>query len=206
MDERGLTGPGVAGRRIRGFLQNRRFLGVRRFLEDPYLLFALRLIVGLTLLFSAAGKLPHQAEFISAVQAHGLLPGVLASIYGSILPWLELLAGVLLVGGLFTRFASAVTLLMVISFLIANGTAVFHNVKNYDSACGCFRWITVRTGDALIIDIALVLFTILLLAHAQRFLSLDRVLRRWYKMDEPPAETPAARDPSPDAPVGPPNG
>jgi uncharacterized membrane protein YphA (DoxX/SURF4 family) len=157
-------------------------------LGNPYLLLALRLIVGLTLIFSAAGKLPHQAEFVRAVQAHGLLPSVLADLYGSALPWLELLMGTFLVLGLFTRFAAGVTLLMVVSFLVANGTAVFSRERVSDTACGCFRWITVKTGDALIIDIVLILFLVILLARPQRLLSLDRVLRRVYRMDESPAE------------------
>jgi uncharacterized membrane protein YphA (DoxX/SURF4 family) len=156
------------------------------FLGNRYLLLALRLVVGLTLLFSAAGALPNQAEFAGAVQAHGLLPSLLANVYGSALPWLELTMGVLLVLGLFTRFAAGVTLLMVISFLIANGTAVYQNVKNWDSVCGCFHWVTVKTGDALIIDVVLIVFTAILLLRSQRLLSLDRRLRRVFSMDEPP--------------------
>jgi uncharacterized membrane protein YphA (DoxX/SURF4 family) len=155
-------------------------------LGNVYLLLALRLIVGLTLLFSAAGALPNQAEFAGAVQAHGLLPGLLADVYGSVLPWLELTVGALLVIGLFTRFAAGVTLLMVVSFLVANGTAVYQNVKNWDSVCGCFHWVTVKTGDALIIDIVLIMFTVVLLLRPQRLLSLDSRLRRVFSMDEPP--------------------
>ena len=148
--------------------------------------------MGLTLLFSAAGALPNQAEFAGAVQAHGLLPGLLANVYGSVLPWLELTIGVLLLVGLFTRFAAGVTLLMVISFLIANGTAVYQNVKNWDSVCGCFHWVAVRTGDALIIDIVLILFTVILVLRPQRLLSLDRRLRRMFSMDGPPPPGPEA--------------
>ena len=166
---------------------------VWRFLGNGYLVLALRLIVGLTLLFSAAGALPNQAEFAGAVQAHGLLPGLLANVYGSVLPWLELTIGVLLLVGLFTRFAAGVTLLIVISFLIANGTAVYQNVKNWDSICGCFHWVAVRTGDALIIDIVLILFTVILVLRPQRLFSLDRRLRRMFSMDGPPPARPGGR-------------
>lgn len=158
------------------------------FLGNRYLLLALRLIVGLTLIFSAAGALPNQAEFAGAVKAHGLLPGILADVYGTVVPFLQMLMGVLLVIGLFVRFAAGVTLLMVISFLIANGTSVYQNVKNWDTACGCFHWVTIKTGDALIIDVVLILFTIVLLLRRQGLLSLDRVLRRLYRMDEPEPE------------------
>lgn len=156
------------------------------FLGNRYLLLALRLIVGLTLIFSAVGALPHQAEFVSAVQAHGLLPGILADVYGTVLPGLELLVGALLVVGLFTRFAAGVTLLMVISFLIANGTAVYHDVRDWNTVCGCFHWVTVRTGDALIIDIVLIVLAVILLLRTQRLLSLDRVLDKLFSSHEPP--------------------
>jgi len=154
------------------------------FLGNRYLLLALRLIVGLTLIFSAVGALPHQAEFVSAVQAHGLLPGILADVYGTILPGLELLVGVLLVIGLFTRVAAGVTLLMVTSFLVANGTAVYHNVKDWDTVCGCFHWVTVRTGDALIIDIVLMVFALVLVLRPQKLLSLERRLGRMFMAGE----------------------
>lgn len=154
------------------------------FLGNRYLLLVLRLVVGLTLIFSAVGALPHQAEFVSAVQAHGLLPGILADVYGTILPGLELLVGVLLVIGLFTRVAAGVTLLMVISFLIANGTAVYHNVKDWDTECGCFHWVTVRTGDALIIDIVLMVFALVLVLRPQRLLNLERRLGMMFRAGE----------------------
>lgn len=172
------------------------------FLGNRYLLLALRLIVGLTLVFSAVGALPHQAEFVSAVQAHGLLPGILADVYGTVLPGLELLVGALLVVGLFTRFAAGVTLLMVISFLIANGTAVYHDVRDWNTVCGCFHWVTVKTGDALIIDIVLIVFTVILLLRTQRLLSLDRVLDKMFSKREPPPGTEAGEEGEP--PVGPP--
>jgi uncharacterized membrane protein YphA (DoxX/SURF4 family) len=162
------------------------------YLGNGYLLLALRLIVGLTLVFSGVGKLPDQAAFVHVVQAHGILPGVLADFYGYLLPWLELIAGTLLVLGLFTRFASAVTVLMVASFLIANGTAVYSRVHVSDTSCGCFRWITMKTGDALIVDVVLILFSFLLLLQPQKLLSLDRVLRRMYRMDEPVTDEPPA--------------
>ena len=170
-------------------------------LGNRYLLLVLRLVIGLTLIFSAAGALPHQAEFVSAVQGHGLLPGLLANVYGSVLPWLEMLIGALLVVGLFTRFAAGVTLLMVISFLVANGTSVYHSVKNWSASCGCFHWVTVRTGDALIIDIVLMVFAVLLLLHPQGLLSLDRRLRRMFHMDQPPGAAGAAPGAAP-APAG----
>jgi hypothetical protein len=44
----------------------------------------------------------------------------------------------------------------------------------------------VRTGDALIIDIVLIVFTVILLLRPQRLFSLDRRFRRVFSMDEPP--------------------
>jgi uncharacterized membrane protein YphA (DoxX/SURF4 family) len=129
------------------------------------------------------------------VQAHGLLPSILADLYGYALPWIELIIGTFLVSGLLTRFAAGVTILMVISFIVANGTAVYDRVQVSDTPCGCFRWITVKTGDALILDAVMIVFAIVLLLRAQGMLTLNKVFRRMYRMDEPLPEEEAADGP-----------
>lgn len=82
-----------------------------------------------------------------------------------------------MVVGFFTRYMSGVSLLMIISFLVANGTAVYKS-ESLLSPCGCFEdLLVVKTGDALVVDVMMMAMSLLLLLHRREFLSVDRLLR-----------------------------
>jgi len=64
--------------------------------RQPILLL-IRLIMGGILIASSVAKLSSGTDFVGVVSSYGLLPQFLAELYGSVLPWLELLIGVLLI-------------------------------------------------------------------------------------------------------------
>ncbi len=71
-----------------------------------------------------------------SIQAFGVVENdSLISLAAYIIPWTEIIAGVLLVAGLFTRAAATVILLMLIGFvaLILNAMN-----KGQELTCGCF--------------------------------------------------------------------
>lgn len=147
---------------------------LKKFWRDRRLTFILRVMLGILFILSAASKLPHQVEFIKVVTGYHLLPESVAHLYGSILPWLELAVGCLLIIGLFSRYAAGAIILMVISFIVANGTHVY-SLED----CGCFEGLfPTKTSDALIIDIVIFIIAILILLNKDTFLSLGSLLRR----------------------------
>ncbi len=155
--------------KAKDLVKNRlRFLG--GLLRNRYLLFALRVVLGIIFVVAAAGKLPRQAEFVDVVTGRGLLPWHLALAYGSVLPWLELIVGLCLIVGFLPRLAAGTTILMVLSFIVANGTAV---VKGQYLDCGCFGAIFfLDTSNALIMDIFIVGMALLILLYGSSMLSL----------------------------------
>ncbi|MDM8000617.1 MAG: DoxX family protein, partial [Dehalococcoidia bacterium] len=78
------------------------------------LLLLIRLALGGILIFSGLSKLTSGTDFVGVVASYGMLPQTLAELFGTVLPWLELLVGVSLVLGLFTRLAAATALLLVV--------------------------------------------------------------------------------------------
>ena len=90
---------------------------------NKYVLFIIRFILGAILISAAAGKVPEQAKFVDAVTDLGLLPHGLSQAYGLFLPWLELTLGLCFVLGLLTRIVAGISILMTVSFIIANGTS-----------------------------------------------------------------------------------
>lgn len=90
-------------------------------------LFALRLTVGLYMLLAGVGKVQGEINNgighfykgpFSAMQPDWL-PDAFATSYGYALPWLEVLVGLLLIIGLFTRIVGFAGLGMLVSFTIA---------------------------------------------------------------------------------------
>ena len=93
---------------------------VNKLLKDQHMLLILRILLGGIFIVSAIMKIPNPDEFVRVVMSYGILPYGLAELYGIFLPWAELIIGILLITGLLTRIASAIALLLTISFFIAN--------------------------------------------------------------------------------------
>ena len=104
-------------------------------ISNPYSNLGLRLFIGVIFLLSATSKLPHHVEFEAVVKEYEILPDVLASAYANALPWVELLVGVYLITGVLMKTGAILTLLMGISFMVAN----IKSIVQGEALCGdCF--------------------------------------------------------------------
>lgn len=101
----------------------------------PYLALAARLILGGVLLVAGALKVGAPLASARSVQAYDLLPFDLAAIVGYALPAVEIALGALLILGLFTRTAAALSSLLMLAFVIGIASAWARGL-NID--CGCF--------------------------------------------------------------------
>jgi uncharacterized membrane protein YphA (DoxX/SURF4 family) len=72
----------------------------------------LRMALGGIFIVSAVLKIPHQSEFIQVVFSYGVLPYGLVELYGTVLPWIELILGLALVLGLFPRLNAGLSALV----------------------------------------------------------------------------------------------
>lgn len=146
--------------------------------RNRYLSFVFRIGLGVVFIISGAGKLPELATFVDQVEEANILPHALARAYGTALPYVEIVIGVLLILGLLTRFAAVIGGLSALSFIIGNGTRLYRGLHG---ECGCFGSIAslqFSTGEALIIDCVLLIAAIQILLHKGEFLSLDSVIFR----------------------------
>ena len=145
-------------------------ISLRQITGNVWPVTVLRLALGVLFIISAVGKLEYQSVFIDDLLKYGLLPEGLARFYGTVLPWAELFIGCSLVLGLFSTFASALTIPLVISFIIANVYALFHDVGEFCSCLGGL--VQLSHPAALAIDIAMLLVAALLLYHRAKANSL----------------------------------
>jgi len=148
-----------------------------RILRDRHVAFGLRLLLGGLWIFSGAGKMPDRAGFVDVVVARHLLPDRLAEVYGSAVPWAELVLGVALVLGLFLTWTSTISLLLVVSFLVANAAALGAVTEIY-TPCGCVPGIPLTTTGAVILDFAMIAGFAVILLRKRDFLSLKWPIKR----------------------------
>ncbi len=151
---------------------------IEEIVNNRWLIFALRVALGGIFIAASVTKLSHQAEFINIVTSYGILPDSLARFYALIVPWAELLIGCSLVLGLFTRFAAALSIPLIVSFIIASVYSLFQPVVG---GCGCFgALITLSHPVSLAIDAVMLLIAVQLLLHKHEaeFLSIGPLLSR----------------------------
>jgi uncharacterized membrane protein YphA (DoxX/SURF4 family) len=94
-----------------------------------------RLIVGVVLIWAGAAKVTSPAASARAVRAFQILPYDFAGYVGFALPVLEILVGLLLVVGLFTRLSAVVGGLLMVAFIIGISSAW---ARGLTIDCGCF--------------------------------------------------------------------
>lgn len=96
---------------------------------------AVRLILGGILIYASTGKVLHAGDFAIALSNYRLLPSSLI-LFGSLLiPWLELVLGVLLIAGIWRSTVSFMAAVLFFVFTIAVAQAL---VRGIDISCGCF--------------------------------------------------------------------
>ncbi len=84
---------------------------------------------------------PDLAAFAQDVANYHVPPRALANLVAITLPWIELLAGGLLVCGIWKRASALVVTALMVVFLAAIGWALAHG---YDIRCGCFGTVGAR--------------------------------------------------------------
>ena len=126
--------------------------------EIRSLFFWARLVLGLVFLYASIDKISHPAQFAQIVFNYQVLPDVLINITAIVLPWLELLLGILLIAGIWLPGAIVLAELLLLTFF---GTLVFNTLRGISVHCGCFTtsaegdpkttWYLIRDGGFLVL-------------------------------------------------------
>jgi uncharacterized membrane protein YphA (DoxX/SURF4 family) len=103
--------------------------------EDSVHLVA-RLVLGGVFLYAGIVKIADPTAFAGEIAAYRLLPYFGNYLAAAVLPWLELICGVLLITGCRTMAAAAVVLFLTTLFMAALASTI---LRGLDIDCGCFR-------------------------------------------------------------------
>lgn len=99
-----------------------------------------RLVLASIFLIAGGSKVAQPWAFVHTVEQYQMLPSTLARPFALGLPWIELLVGLYLLVGLFTRAASTAATALLILFLVALATQIARGHTNM--SCGCVDWNT----------------------------------------------------------------
>jgi uncharacterized membrane protein YphA (DoxX/SURF4 family) len=89
----------------------------------------IRATIGSYFLMAGLQKLDQIPAFVGQVQRFGILPNQLATLYGMLLPYVEIMTGFLMLIGLWTTLTGVLGSLMLFSFIVAFG--VFPNGSQF---------------------------------------------------------------------------
>ncbi|HUT29233.1 MAG TPA: MauE/DoxX family redox-associated membrane protein [Sedimentisphaerales bacterium] len=101
----------------------------------PGLSFIVRLALGCLFIWSSLPKIRQPYDFLSAVYEYELVGPRLGMLVAMTLPWLELLVGICLVGGIFVSGALLASAAMAAMFTFVIASALY---RGLDISCGCF--------------------------------------------------------------------
>jgi uncharacterized membrane protein YphA (DoxX/SURF4 family) len=136
-----------------------------RFLNDKKILFISRLILGAVFIYASIDKALHPLAFAQIIHNYRIMPPNLINFAAVILPWIELLAGALIIIGFKIRGSNLIIGgLLVIYIVLLSITAA----RGINVNCGCFSTaatvrsnliaVTIRDAILLIFSFHILLF------------------------------------------------
>ena len=104
-------------------------------LRHPSLHLALRLVLGGFFLYAGLPKIADPPAFARIVYQWQITPPVPSNLVAVTLPWVEVIAGALLIAGAWKREAAAVIAILLVVFLAAAGSVIARGIDVEN--CGC---------------------------------------------------------------------
>ncbi|MGD8651744.1 MAG: MauE/DoxX family redox-associated membrane protein [Desulfobacterales bacterium] len=108
---------------------------IRSIINNSWIELAARWILGLTFIYASFDKILSPADFANIVYGYDLFPHVSINLIAIIIPFLQLIAGLALIGGIYPRSAA----IMIVGLLFVFITFLAINlIRGHEFDCGCF--------------------------------------------------------------------
>lgn len=130
----------------------------------------LRLFLGGLFVYAAFSKVADPTGFAMSVRGYKIVPFALSNLFALSVSWTELLAGVMLILGLWTRKAAGAIAILLAMFIAAIAMVL---VRGMVVDCGCFGEGGSSTSWLLIVrNLGLLIAAILIIRYNDGFASL----------------------------------
>jgi uncharacterized membrane protein YphA (DoxX/SURF4 family) len=107
---------------------------MRKILENSWIELAARWIIGLTFIYASYHKIFAPADFAKIVYGYDLFPQDAINLIAIILPFIELIAGLTLILGIYPRSSVLIINGMLAAFIIAISVNL---IRGHEFDCGC---------------------------------------------------------------------
>jgi uncharacterized membrane protein YphA (DoxX/SURF4 family) len=141
-------------------------------LKSPTLTTILRLFLGLLFIYASIPKIADPAYFATAIQNYQMVPDSLINMFAIILPWMELICGLLLLSGYWIRAAAVLVGFLNLVFIIALTSAV---LRGLDIDCGCYGGESSANWSRIIEDLFLLLFSVYIILFPESKWALEKM-------------------------------
>ena len=105
-------------------------------LAHPWLTVRVQIFLGLIFVVAALPKIADPPSFAHMIYNYRILPGGLLNFSALVMPWIEIIAGLALIAGVWTRPARWIITALLLTFIIAISINL---LRNNAIDCGCFN-------------------------------------------------------------------
>lgn len=138
-----------------------------KFLTNQYLALIFRLYIGGLFIYASMYKINYTAEFAETIVSYQMVPYWGVNLMAVFLPWVELIAGILLVAGIRVRSSAMIIGFLMLVFTV--GIAV-NLLKDSPISCGCFHTVGEKISwRTLVRDFIWVLMTVHIFLYDRAF-------------------------------------
>ena len=144
---------------------------IARILTGRGLNLVLRLFLGGLFVFASWHKVIEPSGFAMSVRGYKIIPFAYSNLFALVMSWSELIAGIMLILGIFTRKAAGAIAILLVMFIVAITLVV---VRGMTVDCGCFSSEGGSSASWLLIvrNVALLAASYLIMRYNDGYLSL----------------------------------
>jgi putative oxidoreductase len=118
-------------------------------LRNKGVLLAFRIVLGGLFVYAGAVKVLEPLGFAQNIRNYQLVGQSLSFVAAIVLPWLEILAGLALILGIWTRGAALVVTGLLVFFIVLTAVTM---VRGLDVDCGCFGSLSRKSGWGVVLE------------------------------------------------------
>ena len=104
-------------------------------ISNSWIELAARWILGLTFVYASSYKILSPADFAKIIYGYNLLPAGLINLMAIVMPFMELIAGLALIVGIYSRSAAIIINGLLLVFIVA---LTINLIRGHEFHCGCF--------------------------------------------------------------------
>lgn len=108
---------------------------MKNILQNGWIELAARWILGLTFIYASYHKILAPADFAKIIYGYDLFPGGIINLIAIVLPFIELVAGLVLFIGIYPRSAVLIINGMLVMYIVV---LTINLVRGHEFNCGCF--------------------------------------------------------------------